>query len=130
MYEDELYVIGRIKDIIIVAGNNIYPEDIEDTVSKIDDIIPGRVVAFGEEDGKLGTEQVSVVAETKLDNEIVLRKLSMDIVEAGMSMNVNIHTVYLVQPRWLIKSSSGKPSRRTNKQKILDGIDRNVWSNR
>lgn len=130
MYENELYVIGRIKDVIIVAGNNIYPEDIEDAVSKIENIIPGRVVAFGEEDELLGTEQVSVVAETKLDNEIELRKLSMDIVKAGMLIDVNIYNVYLVPPRWLIKSSSGKPSRKTNKQRILENIDRNVWSNR
>ncbi|NOX67473.1 MAG: fatty acyl-AMP ligase [Chlorobi bacterium] len=130
IYKDELYVIGRIKDIIIVAGNNIYPEDIEDAVGKIENVIPGRVVAFGEEDEELGTEQISVIAETKFDNEIELRKLSMDIVKAGMSIDVNIQNVYLVPPRWLIKSSSGKPSRKTNKQRIMDNIDRNVWSNR
>jgi len=130
IYDNELYVIGRIKDIIIVAGNNIYPEDVEDAVSKVENIIPGRVVAFGEEDEVLGTEQVSIVAETKLDNEIELRKLSMDIVKVGMSVDVNIQKVYLVPPRWLIKSSSGKPSRKTNKQRIMDNIDRNVWSNR
>ena len=130
IYDNELYVIGRFKDIIIVAGNNIYPEDVEDAVSKVENIIPGRVVAFGEEDEALGTEQVSIVAETKLDNEIELRKLSMDIVKVGMSVDVNIQKVYLVPPRWLIKSSSGKPSRKTNKQRIMDNIDRNVWSNR
>lgn len=130
IYDNELYVIGRIKDIIIVAGNNIYPEDIEDVVNNIENIIPGRVVAFGEEDEFLGTEQVSVVAETKLDNEIELRKLSIDIIEAGMLMNVNIHTVHLVPQRWLMKSSSGKPSRKANKERIMDNIDRNIWSNR
>ena len=128
--KNELYVIGRIKDIIIVAGNNLYPEDIEDALNKIEEVIPGRVIAFGEEDESLGTEQVSVIAETKLDNEIELRKLSMDIVEVGMAIDVNIQRVYLVPPRWLIKSSSGKPSRKTNKQRILDNIDRNVWSNK
>lgn len=130
MYNDELYVVGRIKDVIIVAGNNIYPEDIEDVLNKIENIIPGRVIAFGEEDMMLGTEQISVVAETKLDNEIEFRKLSLDIVEVGMSMNVNIHTVYLVPQRWLMKSSSGKPSRKANKKRILDNIDRNIWSNK
>ena len=130
IYNDELYVIGRIKDIIIVAGNNIYPEDIEDTLNKIEGIIPGRVIAIGEEEELLGTEQISVIAETKLDNEIELRKLSMDIVEVGMTIEVNINKVYLVPPRWLIKSSSGKPSRKTNKQRVLDNIDRNVWSNK
>lgn len=130
VYENELYVIGRIKDIIIVAGNNTYPEDIEDAVNSIEKIIPGRVVAFGEENEVMGTEQVSVVAETKIDNEIEMMKLSMDIIEKGMSIDVNIQKVYLVPPRWLIKSSSGKPSRETNKQRILDNIDKNIWCNK
>lgn len=130
VYENELYVIGRIKDIIIVAGNNTYPEDIEDAVNSIENIIPGRVVAFGEENEAMGTEQVSVVAETKIDNEIEMMKLSLDIIEKGMSIDVNIQKVYLVPPRWLIKSSSGKPSRETNKQRILDNIDKNIWCNK
>lgn len=46
-FNDEYYIIGRKKDIIIVAGNNIYPEDIEDAVHKVEGVIPGRVVAFG-----------------------------------------------------------------------------------
>ena len=47
LYNGEYYIIGRKKDIVIVAGNNIYPEDVEDTVSKVEGVIPGRVVAFG-----------------------------------------------------------------------------------
>ena len=128
--EDELFVIGRIKDIIIVGGENIYPEDIEDAINNVENVIPGRVVAFGEENENLGTEQISVVAETKLDNEIQLLKLSKDIIEAGIRIDTNIKRVYLVPPRWLIKSSSGKPSRKTNKQRIIDNIDKNVWSNK
>lgn len=130
MDDDDLYVIGRINDVIIVAGNNIYPEDIEDVVSKVESVIPGRIIVFGEEDVVLGTEQVCVVAETKYDNEIELQKLSMDIIKVGMSIDVNIHKIYLVPPRWLIKSSSGKPSRKTNKQRISDNIDKNVWCNK
>jgi fatty-acyl-CoA synthase len=67
--DDELFVIGRKKDIIIVAGNNIYPEDIEDAVAGVKGVIPGRVVAFGEFDPAIGSEQVSIIAETLLDSE-------------------------------------------------------------
>ena len=62
--EDQHYVIGRKKDIIIVAGKNIYPEDIEDAVGGAEGVIPGRVVAFGVDDEASGTELICVVAET------------------------------------------------------------------
>ena len=68
-YENHFYIIGRKKDIIIVAGKNIYPEDIEDMVSNVKGVIPGRVVAFGEDDEISGTETISVVAETAFDKE-------------------------------------------------------------
>src|SRR5690606_32145116 len=74
-FNDEYYIIGRKKDIIIVTGNNIYPEDVEDTISKVEGVIPGRVVAFGEEDAEIGSEQISVIAETKLSKEEDQKKL-------------------------------------------------------
>jgi acyl-CoA synthetase (AMP-forming)/AMP-acid ligase II len=127
-YEDELYVIGRKKDIIIVAGKNIYPEDIEDAVNQAEGITPGRIIAFGEDDPSLGTELVSVVAETKLETEKDKNRLRLDILKAGMSIDINIHKVYLVPPKWLIKSSAGKPSRKANKERLTAGTDPQVWS--
>jgi fatty-acyl-CoA synthase len=120
MYSDEYYIIGRKKDIIIVAGNNIYPEDIEDALSKVNGIIPGRVVAFGEEDEEIGSEQISVVAETSISGPNEQNKLRSDIVRAGMDMDLTIRKVYIVPPRWLIKSSAGKPSRKANRERILN----------
>lgn len=128
IYDEDLYVIGRQKDIIIVAGNNIYPEDIEDIVSKVENVIPGRVIAFGEDDPELGTEQVSVVVETKLESESDFDKLRIAILRAGMEVNVNIHSLYIAPPRWLIKSSSGKPSRKANRQRIISKTDDKIWS--
>jgi fatty-acyl-CoA synthase len=115
----DYYVIGRKKDIIIVAGNNIYPEDVEDVVGKVEGVIPGRVIAFGEENRELGTEHVSVLAESGITDDEGQRKLKMDIIGAGMAIDVSITNVYLVPPRWLIKSSAGKPSRKANKERIL-----------
>ncbi len=125
---DEFYVIGRKKDIIIVAGKNLYPEDIEETVNQLEGIIPGRVIAFGEEDPELGTEKVSVVAETKLESEKEKNVLRVEILKAGMSIDVNINKVYLAPPRWLIKSSAGKPSRKANKERLISGEDPLIWS--
>jgi fatty-acyl-CoA synthase len=128
IYNDEYFIIGRKKDIIIVAGNNIYPEDAEDAVNQVNSVIPGRVIAFALEDEELGTEQVAVVAETKTETEEEKNKLRMEIIRAGMAININIHKVYLVPPRWLIKSSAGKPSRKANKERIIQQNDSQVWS--
>ena len=119
-YKNEYYIIGRKKDIIIVAGNNIYPEDVEDAISKVEGVVPGRVVAFGEEDNEIGSEQVSVIAEININDDGERKKLRTDIVKAGMEMDITIRKVYLVPPRWLIKSSAGKPSRKANKERILN----------
>lgn len=127
-YDGEYFIIGRKKDIIIVAGKNIYPEDIEDTINQVENVIPGRVIAFGEEDPEMGTEQVAVVAETKIEDEEGKSNLRMSILKAGMAIDVNIHKVYLVPPRWLIKSSSGKLSRKSNKERLIEGNDPQVWS--
>jgi fatty-acyl-CoA synthase len=115
---DNCYVIGRKKDLIIVAGNNIYPEDLENVVGGLEGVIAGRVVAFGEENAILGTEQVAVMAETSWCDECSRQKLRVEILKAGMSIDVSIKSVYLVPPRYLIKSSSGKPSRGANRARV------------
>lgn len=120
LHGDEYYVIGRKKDLIIVAGKNVYPEDIEDAIGQVKGVIPGRVVAFGVEDDDLGTEQICVVAETGVEGEKEKKSLHAAIVVAGMQIDVTISRTYLVPPRWLIKSSSGKPSRRENKERALN----------
>lgn len=127
-HNDEYFIIGRKKDIIIVAGKNIYPEDIEDALNQVEGISPGRVIAFGEEDEKMGTEFVSVVAETKAESEEEKNKLRMAILKGGMGIDVVIHKVYLVPSRWLIKSSAGKPSRKSNKERLITENDSQVWS--
>ena len=121
-HQGEYYIVGRIKDIIIIAGTNIYPEDVEDAVSAIPGVIPGRVVAFGVDNQRSGTEQVEVAAETSLESTAEREGLQREIVVAGMLLNLTIARVHLLPPRTLIKSSSGKPSRRANKERILAAL--------
>jgi acyl-CoA synthetase (AMP-forming)/AMP-acid ligase II len=121
-HKEEFYIIGRKKDLLIVAGNNIYPEDVEDAVSQVKGVLPGRVVAFGIDDEISGTEQVCVVAETNFNNLEEQKKLRQEIIKAGMGIDVTIFRVYIAPPRWLIKSSSGKPSRKANMERALNEL--------
>ena len=52
-----------MKDIIIVACRNIFPEDVEVITSQVAGVYPGRVVAFGIDNEELGTQSVGIVAE-------------------------------------------------------------------
>jgi len=119
-YDGEFYVIGRQKDIIIVGGKKLYPEDIEDVVSQVDGIIPGRVVAFGLDDAEAGTEHVAVVAETRVDDPAAMKALRRAVVTAAMAIDITVARVYLAPPRWLIKSSAGKPARKANRERVAE----------
>ena len=119
--EGEWFVVGRKKDILVVAGKNLFPEDIEDAVNGVPGILPGRVVAFGVDSEQLGTQEVCIAAETELQGELERKALQLELQKAGMRIDITISHVHLVPPRWLIKSSAGKLSRNVNRQRILDG---------
>jgi hypothetical protein len=74
-----------------------------------------RTSAFGEEEKEMGTERLCVMAETEIADAPGQKQLRIAILKAGMAIDVSITDIYLVLPRFLIKSSSGKPSRQANK---------------
>ena len=122
-HKGEFYILGREDDLIIVAGENIYPEDIEDALNKVKGVIPGRVVAFGMEDLGTGTQKVCVIVETSCESESEKDALKLEIVKAGMAIDVTISIINFAPPRWLIKSSSGKLSRKANKERIIKNLE-------
>ena len=73
LLDDELVLCGRIKDVIIVGGRNVFPEDIERACGRIDGVRAGNVIAFGME-GYKGKESVVVVAEVKGSDHEAIRK--------------------------------------------------------
>jgi len=119
--EGNLYVIGRIKDIIIVGGQNIFPEDVEAAVNGIEGIYPGRVAAFGVQDRDLGTEALTVIAELRGEyRPDVARSLQHDIRTRILStIGIAPRFVFAVPERWIIKSTAGKISRRETHIRFL-----------
>ncbi len=125
VHNGECFVIGRRKDLIIIAGNNIYPEDVEDAVGKVPGVIAGRVVAFGMEDDATGTEALCVVAETEAATAAERRSIKVRILKTAMELDLTISRVFFAPPRWLIKSSSGKPARAQNMARAISDLN---WS--
>jgi len=121
----ELYVVGRRKDLIINAGKNIYPADIEAIVNTIQGVHAGRAVVFGVVDEREGTELVAVVAEVGTadvaERQTIARAIRQ---EVARQTTVTVSFVHLVGPRWLLKTSSGKLARAANRDKWLQETGR------
>ncbi len=116
----EVYVIGRSKDLIINAGKNVYPQDIEAIVNELPGIHAGRAVVFGVPDRKEGTELIAVVAEVEDLDPAQRKQISKQIrLEVGRQSMVTVSYVDFVEPKWLIKTSSGKIARAANREKWL-----------
>ena len=115
--DGNLYVCGRIKDLIIINGANHYPQDIEWAVGDIERVRRGNVVAFGVMDD--GAEGLVVVAEGNSGDASDLRR----------AIAQRISEEYGLQPRHvsivpvgtLPKTSSGKVQRRKTRQMFESG---------
>ncbi len=119
LHNGELYITGRNKDLIIVGGENIYPQDIELILNDTEYLIPGRNVVFGVEDARIGTEKVVVLAEIKDGVETPdTTSLRMRILN---SLNISISDIILLPHMTLRKGTAGKISRYLNKQEYLKG---------
>jgi acyl-CoA synthetase (AMP-forming)/AMP-acid ligase II len=118
----ELYVTGRKKDLIIVGGKNVYPQDLERLASEVPGVHAGRVVAFGVFNTSTGTEDVVVIAEATStpQTEDAFYALA-DAVRGHITKNsdVAVRVVKIVAANWLYKTSSGKIARMANKEKYL-----------
>jgi len=118
--DGDVYIVGRLKDLIINAGKNIYPQDIEAIVNTVPGVHVGRAVAFGVFDEREGTELIGVVAEVDVDNPIERKHIAQQIRQAVAKQSmITVSYVHLVNERWLIKTSSGKIARAANRDKWL-----------
>jgi fatty-acyl-CoA synthase len=121
---NEVFVTGRLKDVIIIQGKNLHAGDVEACLADIEGVLPGRVVALGLMDEGIGSERLVILAETGVteaaQKQVITNNIRTQIVS---ELNVAVSTIRLLPPRWLIKSTSGKMARRENKDKFLTLIE-------
>ncbi|HSL80976.1 MAG TPA: AMP-binding protein, partial [Pseudolabrys sp.] len=113
----DVYITGRIKDIIIRAGRHIYPQEIEEAVAEIPGVRKGGVAVFGVTDKASGTERVVVLAETRETDAAARAALQKRAQEVASDIaGVPPDEVVLAPPRTVPKTSSGKIRRSAAKQ--------------
>jgi len=107
--DGEVYITGRAKDVIIRAGRNIYPYELEQAIADIDGIRRGCVAVFGGSHPESGTERLIVVAETRETDDAARAELRSRI-EALTSEQLGMPAddVLVASPGTVLKTSSGK----------------------
>jgi fatty-acyl-CoA synthase len=116
LLDGEMVMCGRIKDMIIVGGRNVFPEDVERALVGLDGVRAGNVIAFGV-DGAQGKEGLVVVAESKSDDHAEVRRSVAQRVRDAIGLPAK--EIVLVEPGSLPKTSSGKLQRSLCKLRYL-----------
>jgi 1-acyl-sn-glycerol-3-phosphate acyltransferase len=117
MADGEVYLTGRIKDIIIRAGRHIYPQEIEEAVGEIPDIRSAGVAVFGVTDAVPSTERIIVLAETA-ERDLTAREILQSRAQQVASDVAGIppDEIVLVRPHSVPRTSSGKIRRSAAKE--------------
>ena len=118
----ELFITGRQKDLIIKAGRNLYPQEVEEVVGDIPGIRKGNVATFGVADPEAGTERLVVIAESREripDKVERLRAAVLDRVTTASGIPPD--TVVIARPGTVLKTSSGKIRRSATREAYLRG---------
>lgn len=115
----QIVITGRAKDLIIINGRNIWPQDIEWAVEKVEGVRSGGVAAFSVDDGR--GERIVVVAERRGMNDEALAELKREIGAVVQNAVGAPAEIVLARPHSMVVTSSGKLSRAKVKQKYLDG---------
>lgn len=120
--DGEFFITGRKKDIIVKAGRNLYPHEIEEVTGQVRGIRKGCVVAFGLSNPRSGTEVLVVVAETRERISSQQERITHDVVESlTNAIGEPPDHVILVPPKTIPKTSSGKLQRSACKNLYIQG---------
>ena len=128
----DVFLTGRIKDMIIRAGRNIYPHEIEEAVGDLPGVRKGCVVVFGIPDPRSRTERIVVVAETREAHAEAREGLRRRIEEvASAILEGPPDEIALAPPHSVLKTSSGKIRRAASRERYEQGrlgqAPRGVW---
>lgn len=110
--DGEIFITGRNKDIIIRAGRNVYPHELEEVVGNIDGIRNGCVAAFPAKDQASATERLVVLAETREMDQAIKEELKNQISSLSSDLiGLPPDEIILAPPHTVLKTSSGKVRR-------------------
>jgi 1-acyl-sn-glycerol-3-phosphate acyltransferase len=120
--EDEIFVTGRVKDIIIKGGRNLYPHEVEELAGRAEGIRKGCVVAFGLKDIGSGTEKLVIVAETRESDPARRSAIGAAVTqEVLQGLGLPPDRVELISPGSIPKTSSGKLRREETRGLYMAG---------
>jgi len=118
----EIFITGRAKDIIIKAGRNLYPHEIEELAAAAPGVRKGCVVAFGVVDESSGTERLVIVAETAEREPAKREEIAAGIRErVAEGVGLPPDDVEMVAAGAVPKTSSGKLRREATKALFREG---------
>ncbi|HVZ76486.1 MAG TPA: AMP-binding protein, partial [Gemmatimonadaceae bacterium] len=118
----ELFITGRVKDLIIKGGRNLVPQEIEEIAGGVEGVRKGCVVAFGIADPASGTEQLVVIAESHAESVAEREQLERGVVEAvSVGIGLPPDVVRVVAPGTVPKTPSGKIRRSAAAQAYAEG---------
>jgi 1-acyl-sn-glycerol-3-phosphate acyltransferase len=118
----DLYVTGRVKDLIIRAGRNLHPDELEEAVGNLAGVRKGCVAVFACPDPAGGAERLVVMAETRATDDEASAALRSEIVSTTVDLlGVAPDDVVLAPPRTVPKTSSGKIRRAASREIYEEG---------
>ncbi|MGO9356614.1 MAG: AMP-binding protein, partial [Xanthobacteraceae bacterium] len=118
----DIFITGRVKDIIIRAGQHIFPQEIEEAVAGVAGIRKGCVAAFGVADSASGTERVVVLAETRETDSSARAALEASAQQVAAAIaGAPADEIVLAPPHSAPKTSSGKIRRSAARELYLAG---------
>lgn len=120
--DGELFVCGRLDDMIIVSGRNLYAHEIEALVGGVDGVTPGRAVAFSVHKDEAGSDALIVVAESQRSDAGDRSAIALAIAEAiNDTVGVAPADIVLLAPKTIHKTTSGKVDRKANRSAYIRG---------
>ena len=121
----DVYLTGRAKDLIIKAGRNIYPHELEAAVGEIPGVRKGCVAAFGSSDAASGTERLVLMVETRETGSAELEELRSRIAAVSVDLiGYAPDDIVLAPPQTVLKTSSGKLRRAASREIYEQGAIR------
>ena len=128
----DIYITGRSKDMIIKAGRNIYPVELEDAVGKVDGIRDGCVAVFGSRSSESATELLVILAETRKKEKEALEHIRSRINTIVTDLTgTPPDEVVLAPPNTVLKTSSGKIRRNASREiyehKLIGKPQKALW---